>query len=197
MRKFLLALGMATLLAMPTSFAYRFYAEPESDTAVSYDVYDVLDGKWETTFVNYANADGSNEYWLRVASRYDQTKLLHFLTITVDGESCRLTAIPLDSKHYYTGSSAITTQGDMGHNMHYASQSRYFPISADLAAKLAQAKEIIITYNTNLQINCDIRVNKDVIENLKKSLPLKYADFNNYWKPEDKRLKLQQMGKDF
>ncbi len=81
--------------------------------------------------------------------------------------------------------------------MHYASQSRYFPISADLAAKLAQAKEIIITYNTNLQINCGIRVNKDVIENLKKSLLLKYADFNNYWKPEDKRLKLQQMGKDF
>lgn len=197
MKKFLLALGMATLLAMPTSFAYRFYAEPESDTAVSYDVYDVLDGKWETTFVNYANADGSNEYWLRVASRYDQTKLLHFLTITVDGESYRLTSILFDSKHYYAGSSASTTEGDMGRNMHYSSLNRFYPISSDLAMKLVQAKEIIITYNTNKQINCDIRVNKDVIENLKKSLPLKYADFNNYWKPEDKRLKLQQMGKDF
>lgn len=52
MKRFLVALGLATVLSMPSVFAYTFYVEPESDTAVSFNVYDVLDGKWETTFVN-------------------------------------------------------------------------------------------------------------------------------------------------
>lgn len=195
MRKFLIALGLATVLSMPSAFAYKFYVEPESDTAVSFNVYDVLDGKWETTFVNYANSNGDDEYWVRVASRYDQTKLLHYLTMKVDGESYRLNAIPLDSKHYYAASSANTTYGDFGNNAHYSSLNRYYPIPIDLAFKLLNAKEIIITYNTDKEINCDIRVNQKVIENLKKAYSLRYADFNNYWKPIDKRLKLQQEGK--
>lgn len=194
MKKFLVALGLATVLSMPSAFAYTFYVEPESDTAVSFNVYDVLDGKWETTFVNYANSNGDDEYWIRGASRYDQAKLLHYLTMTVDGESYRLTAIPLD-KHYYAASSANTTRGDLGHNAHYSSLNRYYPIPTDLAFKLLNAKEIIITYNTDKEINCDIRVNQKVIENLKKAYSLRYVDFNNYWKPIDKRLKLQQEGK--
>jgi len=44
MKKFLVALGLATVLSMPSVFAYTFYVEPESDTAVSFNVYDVLDG---------------------------------------------------------------------------------------------------------------------------------------------------------
>lgn len=195
MKKILIALGIAMVISLPTSFAYKFYVEPESDTAVSFNVYDVLDGKWETTFVNYANSNGEDEYWIRVASRYDQTKLLPYLTMTIDGESYRLNAIPIDSKHYYAASSANTTMGDLGHNAHYSSLNRYYPIPIDLAFKLLHANEIIITYNTNKEINCDIRVNKDVIENLKKAYSLRYADFNNYWKPIDKRLKLQQEGK--
>lgn len=195
MKKFLVALGLATVLSMPSVFAYTFYVEPESDTAVSFNVYDVLDGKWETTFVNYANSNGDDEYWIRVASRYDQAKLLHYLTMAVDGESYRLTAIPLDSKHYYAASSTNTTRGDLGHNAHYSSLNRYCPIPTDLAFKLLNAKEIIITYNTDKEINCDIRVNQKVIENLKKAYSLRCVDFNNYWKPIDKRLKLQQEGK--
>lgn len=177
MKKFLVALGLATVLSMPSAFAYTFYVEPESDTAVSFNVYDVLDGKWETTFVNYANSNGDDEYWIRVASRYDQAKLLHYLTMTVDGESYRLTAIPLDSKHYYAASSANTTRGDLGHNAHYSSLNRYYPIPTDLAFKLLNAKEIIITYNTDKEINCDIRVNQKVIENLKKSVFFKICRF--------------------
>lgn len=192
MKRFLVALGLATVLSMPSVFAYTFYVEPESDTAVSFNVYDVLDGKWETTFVNYVNSNGNDEYWVRVASRYNQTKLLHYLNITVDGESYRLTAIPVDSKHYYAASSANTKYGDVGKNAHYSSLNRYYPIPTDLAFKLLHAKEIIITYNTDKEINCDIRVNQGVIENLKKAYSLRYGDFNNYWKPTDKRLKLQQ-----
>lgn len=195
MKKFLVALGLATVLSMPSVFAYTFYVEPESDTAVSFNVYDVLDGKWETTFVNYANSNGDDEYWVRVASRYNDSKLLHYLTMTVDGESYRLNAIPLDSKHYYAASSANIKQGGVGNTMHYSSLNRYYPIPTDLAFKLLNAKEIIITYNTDKEINCDIRVNQKVIENLKKAYSLRYADFNNYWKPIDKRLKLQQEGK--
>lgn len=195
MKKFLVALGLATVLSMPSAFAYKFYVEPESDTAVSFNVYDVLDGKWETTFVNYANSNGDDEYWVRVASRYNDSKLLHYLTMTVDGESYRLNAIPLDSKHYYAASSANIKQGGVGNTMHYSSLNRYYPIPTDLAFKLLHAKEIIITYNTDKEINCDIRVNQGVIENLKKAYSLRYADFNNYWKPIDKRLKLQQEGK--
>lgn len=115
--------------------------------------------------------------------------------MAVDGESYRLTAIPLDSKHYYAASSANTTRGDLGHNAHYSSLNRYYPIPTDLAFKLLNAKEIIITYNTDKEINYDIRVNQKVIENLKKAYSLRYVDFNNYWKPIDKRLKLQQEGK--
>jgi hypothetical protein len=195
MKKILIALGIATVLFQPTSFAYKFYVEPESDIAVSFNVYDVLDGKWETTFVNYANSNGDDEYWIRVASRYDQSKLLHYLSLTVDGESYRLTAIPLDSKHYYAASSANITRGDLGNKAHYSSLNRYYPIPTDLAFKLIKAKEIIITYNTDKEINCDIRVNKNVIENLHKAYSLRYADFNNYWKPIDKRMRLQQEGK--
>lgn len=195
MKKFLVALGLATVLSMPSVFAYTFYVEPESDTAVSFNVYDVLDGKWETTFVNYANSNGDDEYWVRVASRYNDSKLLHYLTMTVDGESYRLNAIPLDSKHYYAASSANIKQGGVGNTMHYSSLNRYYSIPTDLAFKLLHAKEIIITYNTDKEINCDIRVNQGVIEKLKKAYSLRYADFNNYWKPIDKRLKLQQEGK--
>lgn len=195
MKKFLVALGLATVLSMPSVFAYTFYVEPESDTAVSFNVYDVLDGKWETTFVNYANSNGDDEYWVRVASRYNDSKLLHYLTMTVDGESYRLNAIPLDSKHYYAASSANIKQGGVGNTMHYSSLNRYYPIPTDLAFKLLHAKEIIITYNTDKEINCDIRVNQGVIEKLKKAYSLRYADFNDYWKPIDKRLKLQQEGK--
>lgn len=194
-KKFLLALGLVTVISMPSAFAYKFYVEPESDMAVSFNVYDVLDGKGETTFVNYANSNGDDEYWIRVASRYDQSKLLHYLSLTVDGESYRLTAIPLDSKHYYAASSANITRGDLGNNAHYSSLNRYYPIQTDLAFKLIKAKEIIITYNTDKEINCDIRVNKNVIENLHKAYSLRYADFNNYWKPIDKRMRLQQEGK--
>lgn len=83
MKKFLVALGLATVLSMPSVSAYTFYVEPESDTAVSFNVYDVLDGKWETTFVNYANSNGDDEYWIRVATA-TETKLLilHIWTIT-------------------------------------------------------------------------------------------------------------------
>ena len=196
-KKFFVALGLATIIYMPSAFAYKFYVEPESDTAVSFNVYDVLDGKWETTFVNFANANGDDEYWIRVASRYDQAKLLHYLNLKVDGESYRLTAIPIDSKHYYAASSANITRGDLGHNAHYSSLNRYYPIPTDLAFKLIKAKEVIITYNTDKEINCDIRVNKNVIENLHKAYSLRYADLNNYWKPIDKRLKLQHEGKSF
>lgn len=194
MKKFLIALGLATVLSMPSAFAYKFYVEPESDTAVSFNVYDVLDGKWETTFVNYANSNGDDEYWIRAASRYDQTKLLHYLTLTIDGESHRLVSIPLDSKHYYAATSASTTRGAIG-SAHYSSMNRYYPLSKDLAFKLLHAKEIIITYHTNKEINCDIRVNKDVIANLQKAYSLRYADFNDYWQPVDKRAMLQKLGK--
>lgn len=195
MKKFLIALGMITALSVVPSFAYKFYVEPESDTAVSFNVYDVLDGKWETTFVNYATSDGQDEYWVRVASRYDQTKLLHYLTMTIDGEQYRLVSVPIDSKHYYAASSANTTMGNMGNNAHYSSLNRYYPISNEIALKLLNAKDIVITYNTNKEINCDIRVNQNVIENLRKAYSLHFQDFNNYWKPIDKRLKLMEEGK--
>lgn len=194
MKKFLIALGLATLLSMPSAFAYKFYVEPESGTAVSFNVYDVLDGRFETTFVNYANSNGEDEYWIRVATRYDESKLLHYLMITVDGESYRLNAIPLDSKHYYAASSANRKRGSVADTMHYFSLNRYYAIPTDLAFKLLNAKDIMITYETDKRINCDVQINQEFINGLNKAYSLRYADFNNYWKPVDMRLKRQQEG---
>lgn len=78
MKKTLIALGIAATMAVSTpTFAHDFLFEPESDTSVSYSVLDILSSKWETTFVNYAKADGKDEYWIRASVRIGNSKLLH------------------------------------------------------------------------------------------------------------------------
>lgn len=190
MKKFLLSLGMATMLAMPVAFANDFVVEPESDTAVSYAAYDVLSGEWETTFVNYCNADGQDEYWLRLAFRGRQSKVLHYCTLDVDGEQYRLTAIPVDDKHLYAAQ-AITLNMAKAGNMWgdlsrlLVSYPRYYPIPTEVANKLMTAKKVVLTVHRVHRINTQLILNNKMLDDLHRAYTLRYADFNNVWKPKD------------
>nr|DAU83334.1 MAG TPA: hypothetical protein [Caudoviricetes sp.] len=190
MKKLLVALGMATMLAMPVVFANDFVVEPETDTSVSYAAYDVLSGEWETTFVNYCNANGQDEYWLRLAFRGRQSKVLHYCTLDVDGEQYRLTAVPFDSKHFYAAQSVTVTMakpgsliGDFG--MLLVSHPRYYAIPTEVANKLMTAKKVVLTVNRVHRLNTQLTVNNKMLNDLHRAYSLRYADFNNVWQPKD------------
>lgn len=190
MKKFLMALGLTAVLSAPAVFANEFVVEPESDTAVSFAAYDTLSGEWETTFVNYAKADGDDEYWIRVAMRKGiKEKVLHYATLIVDGERYRLTAVPIDDKHFYAAQSITMnpTHGLSDPALLFATWPRYFPVSRDIALKLINAKEVKIIYNRVGRINTCVTVNNRMLEDIHKAYSLRYADFNNYWKPNDSK----------
>ena len=188
MKKILLSLAVASMLSIP-AFANDFVCEPESDTAISYAAYDVLSGEWETTFVNYVHSDETHEYWLRLAFRGRTTKVLHYCTLEIDGESYRLTATPIDDKHYYAAQSISLNQAkswDAGDNgILLVTAPRYYPLTAEMAQKLATAKEVKLTVQRLQRINTELIPNDKMMKDLRKAYTLGYADFENEWKPKD------------
>lgn len=188
MKKLLCSFALVSMLAMP-AFANDFVCEPESDTAVSYAAYDVLSGEWETTFVNYVNADETHEYWLRLAFRGRTTKVLHYCTLEVDGENYRLTAIPFDDKHYYAAQSISLNKAKAGQGgdegILLVTAPRYYPLTKEMAGKLVNAKKIKLTVQRLQRINTELIPNDKMMKDLKKAYTLGYADFENEWKPKD------------
>ena len=189
MKKFLLSLAVASMISIP-AFANDFVCEPESDTAVSYAAYDVLSGEWETTFVNYVNSDETHEYWLRLAFRGRTTKVLHYCTLEIDGESYRLTAIPFDDKHYYAAQSISLNRakpgnggGDFG--ILLVTAPRYYPLTEEMARKLTTAKKVKLTVQRLQRINTELIPNDKMMKDLKKAYTLNYSDFEKEWKPKD------------
>ncbi len=187
MKKVLLSLAIASMLSIP-AFANDFVCEPESDTAVSYAAYDVLSGEWETTFVNYVNSDESHEYWLRLAFRGRTTKVLHYCTLEIDGEVYRLTATPIDDKHYYAAQSISLNvsnpyRGDQ--SILLVTAPRYYPLTAEIAQKLVTAKDVKLTVQRLQRINTELIPNNKMMKDLRKAYTLNYSDFENEWKPKD------------
>ena len=188
MKKLLLSLAVASMISIP-AFANDFVCEPESDTAVSYAAYDVLSGEWETTFVNYVNSDETHEYWLRLAFRGRTTKVLHYCTLEIDGESYRLTAIPIDNKHFYAALSISLNKAKAGsggdEGILLVTAPRYYPLTQEMAQKLATAKKVKLTVQRLQRINTELIPNDKMMNDLKKAYTLNYADFENEWKPKD------------
>lgn len=189
MKKSVIALGMALAMLTGSAYANNFVVEPESDTAVSYAAYDVLSGEWETTFVNYCNSNGEDEYWLRLAFRGRQSKVLHYCTLNVDGEAYRLTAVPFDDKHFYAAQSVTLNMakggfmGDPG--ILLVSHPRYYAIPQKVATKLLSAKKVSLTVHRTTRLNTELTVNNKMLEDLHRAYGLRYADFNTVWTPKD------------
>lgn len=191
MKKVLIALGIAGMLFASGAGvkANDFVVEPESDTAVSYAAFDILGtGEWETTFVNYCKAEGEDEYWLRLAFRGKRDKVLHYCTLIVDGEKYRLTAVPLDDKHYYAAQSITVNRADVGKARLLVSPPRFFNLPKELANKLMSAKEITIIADRATRINTELHPSNKMIEDIHHAYSLRYSDFENEWKPRDTAL---------
>lgn len=189
MKKSVIALGMVLALLTGSAYANNFVVEPESDTAVSYAAYDVLSGEWETTFVNYCNSNGEDEYWLRLAFRGRQSKVLHYCTLNVDGEEYRLTAVPFDDKHFYAAQSVTLNMakggfmGDPG--ILLVSHPRYYAIPQEVATKLLTAQKVSLTVHRTTRLNTELTVNNKMLDDLHRAYGLRYADFNTVWTPKD------------
>lgn len=154
MKKLLLALSLTVLITFPASATYL--AQQESDTAVSFSSQ--VAG---VAFVNYAPSNGNDEFWVRASGGGE--KLLHYATLTVDGESHRLRVVPTDDKHLFA---AVQGKIDIS--------ARYYKIDTDLAYSLFEAKEITLTtYKANGE---EKTVSVDADE-VKKAFGMRYADF--------------------
>lgn len=185
MKKTLIALGIACALMSAGVKANDFVVEPESDTAVSYAAFDILGtGEWETTFVNYCKSNGEDEYWIRLAFRGKRDKVLHYCTLIVDGEKYRLTAAPLDDKHYYAAQSITVNRAD-GKARLLVSPPRFFDLPKELANKLMTAKEITIIADRATRINTELHPSNKMLEDIQHAYSLRYADFADEWKPRD------------
>lgn len=188
MKKALIALGLTGILLASSSVvkANDFVVEPESDTAVSYAAFDILGtGEWETTFVNYCKANGEDEYWIRLAFRGKRDKVLHYCTLIVDGEKYRLTAVPLDDKHYYAAQGITVNRADVGKARLLVSPPRFFDLSRELAAKIMAAKEITIIADRATRINTELHPSNKMMEDIHHAYSLRYANFSENWKPRD------------
>ena len=179
MKKILIALGLAASLLIGNVYANDFLAEPESDTSVSYAAYDVLSGEWETTFVNYCNSDGKDEYWLRLAFRGRQSKVLHYCTLEVDGKKYRLTAVPFDDRHFYAAQTITIYDGKL------VSQPRYYAIPTSVANQLMTADKVVLTVNRFHRLNTELIVNNKMLADIHKAYSLRYADFDDFYNPKD------------
>lgn len=106
MKRFLRCAALASVLVSALSmsaFAFETSYEPESENAVSYTTFDDLKS-WQTGFVNYAKADGTNEYWIRVSVKIKKEKVLHYCLLDIDGQKYTLYAMEPQYKHIRAGS---------------------------------------------------------------------------------------------
>ncbi len=139
--------------------------------------------------MNYVHSDETHEYWLRLAFRGRTTKVLHYCTLEIDGESYRLTATPIDDKHYYAAQSISLNKanprdpGDEG--ILLVTAPRYFLLTEEMAQKLVSAKNVKLTVQRLQRINTQLIPNDKMMKDLRKAYTLRYADFENEWKPKD------------
>lgn len=154
MKRALLALVFAGFMVFQSSATYL--AQQESDTAVSFSSQ--APG---VDFVNYAPSNGNDEFWVRASGGGE--KLLHYATLTVNGESYRLRVVPADDKHLFA---AVPGKIDVS--------ARYYRIDTDLAYSLLEAKKIsLTTYKANGE---ETTVSIDAGE-VKKAFGMRYADY--------------------
>lgn len=187
LRRILLATALASAITLP-SMAFQVSYEPESETAVSYTTFDDLKS-WQTGFVNYAKADGTNEYWMRVAVKIKKEKVLHYCTLNIDGTDHTLYAVEPDYKHLRAGSAPfyeLQTTMKADNFREFASECVYYPLSQDLVDKIVAAKEVRLEFYRIRRLHNHAKVPEDMLNALKTNLQLKYADFGNYWDPKNK-----------
>lgn len=181
---------LSAALTMAASFfssAYDTSYEPESETAVSYTAFDDLKS-WQTAFVNYAKADGSNEYWIRVSVKIENEKVLHYCILNLDGKDYPLYIMEPHYKHIRAGSAPYysTAFAQPANNFQvFASDSVYFPLSSDLVQKILSAKEVRLEFNRIRRLHNHVKIGDDMLGKIKEHFQLKYTDFDKYWDPKN------------
>lgn len=186
LRKLLLTLALSSVLAAP-SFAFRTSYEPESETAVSYTTFDDLKS-WQTGFVNYAKADGTHEYWIRVSVKIKREKVLHYCTLTIDGKDYTLYAMEPQYRHLRAGLAPFydvdeTIKKDIFRV--FASDDVYYPLSQELVDKIQNATEVRMQFYRIRRLHNHVKIPDDMLVKLKENLKLTYSDFNKYWDPKN------------
>ncbi len=190
MKRFLRCAALASVLVSALSmsaFAFETSYEPESENAVSYTTFDDLKS-WQTGFVNYAKADGTNEYWIRVSVKIKKEKVLHYCLLDIDGQKYTLYAMEPQYKHIRAGSAPfyeVNTTAKADDVRVFASDCVYFPLSPDIVDKLIHAKEVRMEFNRIRRLHNHVKVPDDELAQLKENLQLKYSDFNKYWDPKN------------
>ena len=187
LKKIFLTVALATTIAMPV-LAFQTSYEPESESAVSYTTFDDLKS-WQTGFVNYDKADGTNEYWLRVSVKIKKENILHYCTLNIDGQNYTLYATEPQYKHLRAGSATFydveeTAKADIFRV--FASECMFFPLNQDLVNKMINAKEINLEFYRIRRLHNHAKVPDDMLNQLKINLQLKYSDFDKYWNPKNK-----------
>lgn len=186
-KKIIMMCICSVFLLVGSAFAYKDAFEPESDTAVSYSTYSVEKQSTEVVFTKYATADPSkDEYWIRLSRRQNREKILHYITLNVDGQNYRLTAFAPD---YHHATTAETTIDQVAIGLFAAapitrSGFRYFALSPELVAKLATAKHVYFVYSRYNRINMKYDIPDDFLEAIQRNNKLEFVDFSKYWHPE-------------
>jgi len=168
-------------------FAYNEAYEPEDNDAVSFSSYSVEGGNAEITFVNYVTKDNVHEYWMRLANGWHHTKLLNYITLSIDDVPYNITAIPNPSEKYsLAGQTLIDNSNNNGFMMASKSRSgfRYYSLSPEIAQKLQSAKKVYFIYNMVSHVNIHVNIPEKFLNNIKKMYAFSYADFAEHWKPD-------------
>ena len=181
-KKLLLSLALTSLLSFP-SFAYRDIYEPESDTAVSYSTYSIEKHQTEIVFVKYAAMNGNDDYWIRLSQRFNG-KILHYMSLNIDGEYYRLLAEDPSYKESSGGSSTVATSttgllGMFTGNLYPINRTpiRYFHLTPDLVNKISNAKKVFILYSNLSTVNIMCVLPDDFLQGIKKNFKYEFSDF--------------------
>jgi hypothetical protein len=186
-RKITMLVTLGMFLLYGSTFAYKNAFEPESDTAVSYSTYSVEKQSTEVVFTKYATADpNQDEYWIRLSRRQNREKVLHYITLNIDGTDYRLTAFAPDYHHVTTAESTIDQEiaGLFAAAPLVRSGFKYFSLTPEIITKLSTAKHVYLIYSRLNRINMKYDLPDDFLKAIQQNNALEFVDFSKYWKPE-------------
>lgn len=175
---------VAFLICMITSvcFAAKVAYEPETPDSASFSATDEYSPFIFISFVNYANKDGDNDYWVRMTIMQDYSKILYNASLNIDGVKYDLTPVyNPDYKYIYAASSNIPNH--VQNNMHGVQPFRYYVIPQDVAIKIMSAKKVTFVYNRADKLNLQVPLYDNYLAKIKSVFALKYSDLNTYFKP--------------
>lgn len=170
-------------MVVSVSFAAKVAYEPETPDSASFSATDEYSPFIFISFVNYANKNGSNEYWVRMTIMQDYSKILYNAALNIDGTNYDLQPVyNPDYKYIYAATSNIPNH--VQNNIHGVQPFRYYVIPQNVINRIISAKKITFVYNRADRLNLQVPLYDNYLAKIKDVFALKYTDLGAYYHPE-------------